>query len=328
LTRRVGKGLLAAAFLLGLLAVIRIVEVRVPIASYETEYLKNEPPAYHLTPVKRLVWQVSERNGSPLSIIYQRRVVAVFRILALVTLLGLFMSHLDRKTGIWAIVFFLALPPTFVYFIRVDPWMDAICFAIISLYFLTAGRHPLLQCLAAGIFSSFAMDSKLTVCLSLIPAGLMLLRSRSGKERWVFLAGILAGFAFAQPAWVLHPSQALAHIDYWRSVNATLPAWSVTYPVAALVSVIPLSVWCLAGIGLLDLRQQMAIRGAVVLAAVPVIFFMFYRTVHPDGVRHFYLVFPFLAAVAAAGLNRLKPIPMSVCVVLWIGETAWRHFPV
>lgn len=328
MTRRAGKAALAAAALLGLLALIRIVEIRVPVAAYEADYLKNDPPAYHLTPVKRLVRQLSERDGTLLSIIYQRRIIAVFRLLALLALLGLSVLHLGRKVGAWAFAVFLSLPPTFVYFIRVDPWMDSVCFTIFSLYCLTPGRYPLLNAVLAGIFSSLAVDSKLTVCLTLIPAVWMFLRSRSGKEKCIFSAGVLAGFSAAQPDWFMHPSHALAHAGYWRSVNAALPALSPVYPITALFSVIPFSIWCLAGVGLLETRRNNSIRASAALIAIPVIFFMAYRTVNPDGVRHLYMIFPFLAAAAAVGLNRLNPIQMSVLGMVWIGETVWRNFSV
>lgn len=327
MARTTALGVILAAAVICSLAVIRIQVIQSPIAPYEMDYLTTAEPAYHLTPVKRVVRAFAARTAAPLSVIDQRRLVAGLRLLALAALAGLALRRLGTLTGGVALAIFLTLPPTFPYLVRADPWMDSVSFAVIGLYLLSLEKFSSLAC-AAGLMAALSLDSKITAGLTLVPAAAMALWGRPRKDLGWFLVGGLAGFGLAQPGWVMHPGRIFEHVGYWKSFNAALDPLPVTATASALGAAVPLTLFILAISGFVGQRRDARVIGLAVLAAVPIIFFTLYRTVNLDGIRHLYLVLPFLSALAAAGFERCNLALRSCAVLVWLAELLWRDFPV
>lgn len=306
--------------------------VRVPEAAYEADYLRMDEPAYHPTLMKRAVSWIGTRNGALLSLHYHRRTLLAPRLLSMLAAVGLAVMALGRSRGALAFAVFLFLPPTGAYLIRLDSWMDSVCYSLISLYlaYQALRRSPHVSFLfffLAGIFTGLAVDSKMTALLTLLPAYFFLFRNRPPLQALVFSAGVLAGFGVSYPEWILNPSKVLEHVRYWRAANAALPVLPVSYLVTVLISSIPASVFCLALLSFRDIGRDRVILASFVLFAVPILFFMIYRSVPPAGFRHLYLALPFISAIAASGYVSLKTPAKIGFGILCLLEMLWRHFP-
>lgn len=309
--------------------------IRMPPVSYEAEYLRMDEPAYHSTWMKKWVARAEppaddRREGRVGDIRPSRAAALPLREIGLFALLTLAFFHLaDDRRAVLAFALFVLMPPAMAYLSRLDAWMDSVCWTALALVFFS--KHLFTSWFVGGILAAFALDSKMTAALTLIPAVLLTfsplppkgerVRVRGFRRAAAVLAGCVTGWIVSQPEWVLHPSKMFAHVAYWNSWNSALPPLPVTYPVAALYSSIPLTIWCLAGLGIVQARQEPVLRAAAVLFATPVLFFMVYRTVSPDGIRHLFLALPFLAALSAAGFMRLKPVPRVFFALTWIAET-------
>lgn len=304
---------------------------RVQIADYEIHYGRTDAPAYHMTPVKRLV-----RTVAGADLIHRRRAVSFIRLMGLMAFLQLCRRHFGAGAAFWSLLILLVLPPTTVYLVRLDSWMDGVSFSLMSLYFLSRGRTEGGKILRVwdflgGAFTTLAIDAKLTAALTMIPAVILFLWTlRADPRRLIWmLIGAAVGFGAAQPEWILHPSHALAHVNYWREANETMMTQSVSlgYATAALFSSIPVSLWIMAGWGCTSARKDRATAAVAILGLVPIVFFTFYRTVDPDGVRHLFMVMPCVAVLAAGGFEHMGRIPKICFVGLCLAEMVLREFP-
>ena len=302
---------------------------RSPVAPYESDYLRGDAPAYHWTPMKRVVSALTDGTGVSMSIQRQRAVASVLRLAGLLALLVWAIREMGWVAGPAAFVIFVSLPPTLPVLTRLDPWMDSVCYSWIALLGWSLARVDVGGrggIFVAGVLCGLAVDSKATALLTLAPASVMYGRRIALPAVGVFLLGVMGGMGLSAPAWLLHPSLLLAHLQYWQSVNAQLPALPVFFPWTALGAGVPCVVWILAIYGACTLRRQTPIRTAGILFAVPVVFFMVYRSVPPEGVRHLYMALPFLSAVAASGWMRVNPPLKVLSVVAWLLELNWRVF--
>ncbi|MBI4178245.1 hypothetical protein HY522_02325 [bacterium] len=276
-----------------------------PIAPYETEYHRLDEPAYHPTVVKRWVALIAGGAGDAQGVQAARWAVLHLRVIALIWLLGLAHAYLGAQAGIAAFILFCAAPPSLTYLVRLDSWMDSVCFAVISMFLISAARaRPAGRFwiyFLGGLFGGLAVDAKLTSLLTLVPAAPFLLWRQPLAVFGILTAGFLAAFGLSHPAWILDPARAFAHVTYWRATNALQPAFGAGYPFLSLAGSLPAVFIGLAVWGAVHPAHRRAAQVSALLAAVPLIFFMVYRTFPPDGVRHFYPAIPFLAALAGLG---------------------------
>ena len=330
----------------------------VPIRLYELEYFRSDPPAYHPTVMKRLIGHIVAPDAGDISGTLQARsALSILRMAGLYAALSAAASILGYPRGLWAFGIFSLMPPAIPYLVRLDPWMDSVSFVFIAIFFLSAanraeGKKIAIFYAAAGLFTGLAIDSKLTSALTIVPFAALhffrlrpqplirlrpqpLMVSLSNHERvgevapignlglnkrLIFFSAGMATAALTQINWILHPSQAAGHVAYWSSANAALTALPVGYAPAAIFSAVPATILLLAGFGVIRAGRDKTVWASALLAGVPIIFFMFYRTFNPDGFRHLYLVLPFLAVPAADALAKFRPSFKIGFLAAWISE--------
>ena len=327
---------LAWAVLLAAVAVmLRVAGGQTAPAPYEADYLRMDEPAYHSTAMKRVVFDLASGDQTSPSLQSLRFIASFLRYPGLMALLGAYLLYFGIRRGVISFCVFLFLPPTFPYLARLDSWMDGVCFSLMALFCfclsdkISAQRRAALFsiCLMAGYFSGMAVDSKMTALLTLVPAAVLFLPGNPSARSVFFGIGVACGFGVSHPDWLMHPSKAIEHVQFWNSLNAGSPALSPTYAITALFSAVPFCVWCMAALGTVEFRKEKGSIGLAVLFLMPICFFTVYRTLPPDGIRHMYLALPFLAAWAARGFDRLNIISKIGIASLWIAEMTWRTFP-
>lgn len=300
-----------------------------PVADYEQDYLRVDEPAYHATPMKRFVriWHASP--DSELDVVATRRFVSFTRVLALGAFVVTAKLLLGNIASAVSAVIFLFMPPTLEYGLRLDSWMDSVCFFSVAAFCFLMARKPgekyaVFLLFLTGFMSALATDAKTTVLLTLIPAVVAFWFTADVATRrtsiFAFLAGIIAGFAAAQPSWIVHPSTAWNHVAYWRTTNSVLPPVGRLELIHAVIFSVPFTIWACTAVGISDIRRNRATVILLLLAASPVAFFMVYRTFPPDGARHLFLVFPFVTILAGKGFTQMPPKWRTVLLVLWFLE--------
>ncbi len=321
-----------------------------PIAAYEREYHRTDEPAYHATPVKRLLGLFHQSDSGAEDSIKTGRIIAVgHRVLGLLAFLGLLRIFFNRMTSLAAVTIFLILPPTMPHLVRLDSWMDSVGWALMGLFGLALadrdirfrrppgaapeGRPftrflPFVLAGSAGAMLALALDAKLTSALTIVPALVFFsYASRTWKGLPAVFLGALIGFAAAQPGWFFHPQEALRHVGYWRASNETLMNLPIFHPMVVLGAAVPASIWVMAALEIRRIGAERSTLMSVVLAVLPAVFFMIYRTVPAEGVRHLFLVLPFVSTLAAAGwVGQSFRVKLAALCALGI-ELSIRLFP-
>ncbi len=350
MTNKIAIGAAVLIGAIGIQSTLLWMAVYTHAAPYESEYFRVDEPAYHATPVKRLLtWADAQRSpvqadpiGRNSDLTRNRRMAEPLRLAGLTAFFALCGVLLGSYGGVAAFVIFLLMPPTFPYLVRLDSWMDSACLSLIAIGLISKhllGRtgssgadksdrvKEVLIPALAGACTAWAIDAKLTAALTLVPAAILIVRNASCATVTGILSGFLAGYVLAQPAWLLNPASALAHVTFWKSSNADQPAFDALYPLTSLLASIPWTIWILAGMGAAFGLRDQAIRTAIILSGTPFVFFLLYRTFPPDGIRHFYLILPFLALIAGAEWAKLKVPWKFTAAASLAAELFFRTFP-
>lgn len=331
------KGRTTLLILAGLIAVeIGLLSAadRAPVADYEHDYGRADAPAFHKTPVKRLVEALRAR-GEGAALQDERRWVSPLRLLAISAFVSWAVIELGVAGGLAGAAIFLLLPPAWTYLVRLDSWMDSVCFSMMAVWAMAECRtHPGWRAagflLLAGGFVALSVDAKVTGALTLATAVALLwtdLPAAGDRYALIFIAvGFILAYALFQPDVLFDLGRMLEHVEFWRRTNAGLPEQTVSHLIGNLVKAIPVTIWLLSAFAVGTAVREPGVRRALILSSAPIVFLLIYRSVPPDGVRHFYLAFPFLAVLAGCGWIKLKLRWKILTAAVFLAERFGREF--